>query len=67
MDFGRCFCISSTVSPGHPIKLPCLMALVKVDGTGQKLHAWFCFNILDDGVCHMFPRVVCEFTGFPCI
>ena len=40
MDFGRCFCINSTVNPGHPMKWPCLMAEMKVDGTGEKLHAW---------------------------
>ena len=40
MDLGRCFCISSTVSPGHPMKCPYFMAEMNVEGTGEKLHAW---------------------------
>ena len=38
--FGRCFDISSTVSPGHVEKLPLLIAVINVVGTGGKAARW---------------------------
>ena len=37
--FGRLFDMSSAVSPGHVEKLPLLIAVINVVGTGEKL-AW---------------------------
>ena len=37
--FGRCFDMSSAVSPGHVEKLPLLIAVINVVGTGGK-SAW---------------------------
>ena len=34
--FGRCFYMSSDVSPGHVEKLPLLIAVINVVGTGEK-------------------------------
>ena len=38
--FGRCFDISSAVSPGHVEKLPLLIAVINVLGTGEKAARW---------------------------
>ena len=37
--FGRCFDMSSTVSPVHVEKFPLLIAVINVVGTGEKA-AW---------------------------
>ena len=38
--FGRCFDISSAVSPGHVEKLPLLIAEINVVGTREKSARW---------------------------
>ena len=38
--FGRCFYISSAVSPGHVEKLPLLIAVINVVDTGEKAARW---------------------------
>ena len=37
MIFGRCFDMSSSISPGHVEKLPLLIAVINVVGTGEKV------------------------------
>ena len=37
--FGRCFDMSSAISPSHVEKLPLLIAVINVVGTGEKA-AW---------------------------
>ena len=38
--FGRCFDISSAVSPGHVEKLPLLITVISLVGTGEKAARW---------------------------
>ena len=40
MDLGKCFEISSTVRPGQVAKKPALMALIRVEGTGEYKAQW---------------------------
>ena len=39
VEGGRCFCINSTVRPGHEDRYPNLIALISVEGLGENHEA----------------------------